>query len=137
MMVLQRKRRGQIVCATFRPEQFDSYTRRNPNRPTIPTGTYYSREELVDNHWLWQFRPAITPNQLSQVMGERAECEDVDVFLKTIARAVALSCIVAEKEKPSGAVKAAHLCSLGDRKFRELRKQSKQARKRLILSGSI
>jgi hypothetical protein len=137
MMVLERNRRGKVVCATFRPEALDSSTRRNPTRPTIPTGTYHSREELIENHWVWQHRPRITLNELSQVMGERAECEDIETFLQTVARAVALSCIDdPAKPRPDAAGKAAIRCSLGDRKIRELKPRARRLRKR-ILTGLL
>jgi hypothetical protein len=132
MMVLERNRRGKIVCATFRPEEQDSYTRRNPLRQTIPTGSYHSREELIGNHWVWQFRPGITLNELSQVMGKRAECEDLDIFVRTVSRAVALSCINDPgKPRPDDAAKAAMRVSLGDRKGR-IAAQRKRGKRSLL-----
>ena len=129
MMVLERNRHEKVVCATFRPEAQDSFTRRNPMRMAIPTGTYYSREEMIENHWVWQHRPLITLNELTQVMGERAESEDIETFVQTVSRAVSLSCIHGpDPGKQDAAAKAAVRCSLGHAKLLAAKTKRRKAR---------
>ncbi len=142
MVALQKNRYGEPISATFLPEAKDSQSSLNPLRRSIPTGVYYSFEELVaERFWVWTHRPLISRAELREMLGpalqdERIAAED---FLKTVFLAVPLSLF--EKRKPSRtpASRAAVACSVGEIREKALQRNWKRPKRRKqprVLSGA-
>lgn len=119
-VIVERDPAGMIVAAQFRPEE------RPPVAPrlSIPTGTYYSYEEMVPaaGHAIWQHK------DLKRDAAHLVGGVEVDDFLRRIFRAVPLSCM--EQPVASGTAAVAEAVCLGPRKRELDRKRRRQARQR-------
>jgi hypothetical protein len=138
MVALERNPQGRIVSMTFLPESADRHSSLNPVRRSIPTGGYYSFEELIDERfWVWSHRSLISRSELREILGpgledERQSAED---FLKTVFRAVPLSILRKIELSHTPASRAAVSCSVGPSREKALRRAWKQPKKRRVLSG--
>lgn len=114
---------GEIEAAQFLPQTDFKPTVRN----SIPTGTYYSCEELVEaaGHKAWKLKDLV--KDATKLVGQ--EKRDVDTFLLGIFRATQLSCMTPDAE-PTKAARSAEALSLGPQKFEVVSRGRRQEKKR-------
>lgn len=122
-VLVERDASGFIEAAQFLPKPDPKPTQRN----TIPTGTYYSYEELIvaAGHKAWAHKDLV--EDAEKLVGE--EKRDVEDFLLGVFRATQLSCMSAGDGSP--AVELARVVSIGTRKHAtDAQKQREEKRRR-------
>lgn len=88
-VVVERNKRGEILCATFRP-----LSGANPLSKSAHMGQRYSyAQPLADGHYAWRHRELIGERDIEALFGELTEheLESRELFIRAVFRAVPLS----------------------------------------------
>jgi hypothetical protein len=88
LVVVRHNRRGQIVCAHFRPQDGS-----NPLRATANMGQRYYYLEHVGDRRVYAHTPLISRQDLEELKDTASTPEELDRYVRNIFRAVPLSCM--------------------------------------------